>query len=62
MKVLILEDEAPAARRLQGLIARCDARIEVLAVVESVKKGLEWFQQQAPPDLIFSDIQFGRQP
>jgi two-component system, LytTR family, response regulator LytT len=57
MKVLIIEDEAPAYRRLTKLIAECDSSIEIVGIIPSVKEGIEWFQKNTPPDLIFSDIQ-----
>jgi DNA-binding LytR/AlgR family response regulator len=57
MKVLIIEDEAPAYRRLAKLINECDSTIEIVGIIESVKDGIEWFNQNPMPDLIFSDIQ-----
>ena len=46
-----------AANRLAALLHQYDPDIEVLARIESVKKGIQWFQQQDPPDLVFMDIQ-----
>ena len=57
MKVLIIEDEAPAYRRLIKLIGECDPSAEVLGVIQTVKDGIEWFQNNPAPDLILSDIQ-----
>jgi two-component system LytT family response regulator len=57
MKVLIIEDEAPAYRRLAKLINECDSNIEIVGFIESVKDGIAWFNQNTAPDLIFSDIQ-----
>lgn len=57
MKVLIFEDEAPAARKITKLIKEIDASIEILAVLESLADGREWFAENGAPDLIFSDIQ-----
>ncbi|MEM6767103.1 MAG: LytTR family DNA-binding domain-containing protein [Bacteroidota bacterium] len=57
MKALIIEDEYPAADRLQSLIHKADPQVEVLAVLDSIKGALEWFEEHAAPDLIFSDIQ-----
>jgi DNA-binding LytR/AlgR family response regulator len=57
MKVLIIEDEAPAYRRLAKLINECDNSIEIVGIIESVKDGISWFNQNPAPDLIFSDIQ-----
>ncbi|WP_353721258.1 LytTR family DNA-binding domain-containing protein [Dyadobacter sp. 676] len=57
MKILIIEDEYPAAERLEKLIKKLDPRMEVTAVLESVEAGREWFAHAEPVDLIFSDIQ-----
>ncbi len=57
MKVLIFEDEAPAARKITKLINEYDSSIEILDVIESVADGREWFAENELPDLIFSDIQ-----
>ena len=57
IKVLILEDEDAAAKRLQKLVAEILPEAEFLATIESVKQGAEWFQHNSLPDLIFADIQ-----
>jgi DNA-binding LytR/AlgR family response regulator len=57
MKALIIEDEAPAARRLQKMIYELDDSIEVISVLESVQESIAWFENNEHPDVIFSDIQ-----
>ncbi|WP_266362455.1 LytR/AlgR family response regulator transcription factor [Tellurirhabdus rosea] len=57
MKALLIEDEYPAAERLEKLIRKLDPRIEIVAVLESVEAGKRWFAAGQPVDLIFSDIQ-----
>ena len=57
MKTIIIEDEYPAAERLQQLLKNLDADLEVLAVLHSVSDAIQWLEQHQPPDLIFSDIQ-----
>ena len=57
MKVLIFEDEAPAARKITKLLQNYDSEIVILDVIESVSDGIEWFENNELPDLIFSDIQ-----
>lgn len=57
MKVLIIEDEAPAQRRMQKLVLECESTAEIVGIVASVAEGLEWFKANQLPDLIFSDIQ-----
>jgi len=56
MKVLIIEDEALAARRLKKMILDFDKNIEILAELESVKESVEWFKANPEPDLLFLDI------
>lgn len=57
MKILIIEDEYPAAERLEKLIRKLNPKIEVAAVLDSVESALKWFAKGEPVDLIFSDIQ-----
>lgn len=56
MKVLIVEDEAPAAQRLTSLLDEYGG-IQVLDVLSSVEQTIKWLQGHALPDLIFLDIQ-----
>ena len=56
MKVVIIEDEELAARRLEGMIRDCDGSVEVIAKLESVEDSVEWFRNHPSPDLIFLDI------
>lgn len=55
MKVVIIEDEKPAARRLTRMLAKLN--IEVQQMLHSVEESLEWLQNNTHPDLIFLDIQ-----
>jgi two-component system, LytTR family, response regulator len=57
MKVLIIEDEKHAADHIAKLIGDCDSSFEVIQVLGSVKKSVEWFNQNPQPDLLFMDIQ-----
>jgi len=56
MKVVIVEDELPAARRLKSLLENTGHDIQVLTVLDSVSSAKTWFTSNAPPDLIFLDI------
>lgn len=56
MKVVIIEDEEFAARRLERLIQEIDPSVEVLAKLESVVDSVEWFINNQTPDLILMDI------
>lgn len=55
MKVVIIEDEKPSARRLQRMLAQL--HIEVDTLLHSVEESLIWFKENEHPDLIFLDIQ-----
>lgn len=55
MKVIIIEDEKPAARRLQRMLNELD--IEPSAMLHSVEESVNWFHNNDHPDLIFLDIQ-----
>jgi two-component system LytT family response regulator len=57
MHVLIIEDEAPAARRLEQLIRQYDSTVSVSGVLESVGAAVRWLSSHPAPDLIFMDIQ-----
>ena len=57
MKVLIIEDEKPAAEKLQKAIALAGKDIVIEKMLSSVQAATEWLQQHPPPDLIFMDIE-----
>jgi DNA-binding LytR/AlgR family response regulator len=55
MKVLIIEDEKPAARRLNRMLANLGLKVQQM--LHSVEESLNWLQNNEHPDLIFLDIQ-----
>lgn len=57
MKVLIIEDERPASRKLIRLLKEIDPEIEVINVLESVEQSVNWLFEYRSPELIFMDIQ-----
>jgi two-component system, LytTR family, response regulator LytT len=57
MKVVIVEDEQPAAQKLTRLLAEIDPNIEIVIVLESVEKVINWFRKNPLPNLIFMDIE-----
>ena len=57
MTILLLEDEYPAAERLQRLLAQAAPGAQVLAVLDTVAGALAWLDTNPAPDLILSDIQ-----
>jgi two-component system LytT family response regulator len=58
LNVLIIEDETPAAEKLERYLERYDASIRVHAKLESVSESVRWLEEhQDTVDLIFMDIQ-----
>ena len=55
MKVLIIEDEKPSARRLQRMLEKVG--LNVNQMLHSVEESIHWFENNEHPDLIFLDIQ-----
>ena len=56
MITIIIEDEKPAARLLQRKLEKLNIPIDVM--LHSVEESINWFQNNAHPDLIFLNIQF----
>lgn len=57
MQVLIVEDEAAAARRLEKMLLEvAPDDLTVLARLDSVAATVEWLQQHQAPDLMLLDI------
>lgn len=56
MKVILVEDELAAARRLQKMLADIDPGIEVLQVLDSIASAVRFFRDPALHDLVFMDI------
>jgi len=57
-KVVIIEDEAPAATKLERTLSKLSERIEVISKLESVEMAVAWFKENNA-DLIFCDIHLG---
>ncbi len=57
MKVLIIEDEKPAAEKLISMLQRYDPEIEVLDCLPSIEQSLQWFEDENnQAELLFMDI------
>jgi len=54
-KIIIIEDEKPAARLLQRKLEKLG--FEVNQLLHSVEEAVAWFENNTHPDLIFLDIQ-----
>ena len=56
-KILILEDEEPASKRLEKMISEIEPDSAIVASIDSVAGAISWLKSNTSPDLIFSDIQ-----
>ena len=56
MNVLIIEDEPPAAQRLETLVQELLPGTNVLRTIDTVKKSVHWLKSNNHPDLILMDI------
>lgn len=56
MRVLIIEDEALAAEKLQVMLSEIDHDLEIAGIVKSVEGSIHWLKSNPEPDLIISDI------
>jgi len=58
LKVLIIEDETPAAEKLERYLNKFDPAIDVVEKIGTVREAVRWLQtNQSGIDLIFMDIQ-----
>ena len=57
MQIIIIEDEPLAAKRLQKLFLEIEKDAEVTALLDSVKRTVEWLSINPAPDLMLLDIQ-----
>ena len=57
MKILIIEDEYHAQKYLSNLLKVVIPGVQILEMLDSVEDAVEWFNNNAAPDLIFMDIQ-----
>jgi len=57
MKILLIEDEHPAARQLTKLIATVRPEATIIDVLDTVEGSVRWLRTFPAPDLVFMDIQ-----
>jgi len=56
MKVLLIEDEDLAVRKLSKLLTEIDSNIEIVGKTASVQESVDFLKENAVPDLILMDI------
>lgn len=57
MKVLIVEDEELAVKKITKTLAAVDADAEVVGVADSIVAAVSWIESNPAPDLILMDIE-----
>jgi DNA-binding LytR/AlgR family response regulator len=57
MKVVVIEDEPLARKRIVEALTRHDERAVVIAELDSVEGTVRWFSAHEAPDLVISDIE-----
>ena len=55
MKILLIEDEDLAVKKLQKTIAAVDPTIEIVGTADSIKSSVEWLSLHPVPDLILME-------
>lgn len=56
MKVLLLEDEIPASKRMVSLLNELEPNWEIVEILDEVLAAETWLNNNPKPDLIFMDI------
>jgi DNA-binding LytR/AlgR family response regulator len=57
IRTLIIEDEEPAALRLEKLLKQTEPEISVIEKLDSIDSSVKWLIENPQPDLILLDIQ-----
>jgi two-component system, LytTR family, response regulator LytT len=57
MKILIVEDEELAVKKLQKTLSSVEQNAEVVGVTDSISTTVDWLKSNAAPDLILMDIE-----
>lgn len=57
MKVLIIEDEELAVKKLRKTLESVDASAEVVGIADSIRSSVNWLENNPAPDLILMDIE-----
>ncbi|AZQ12583.1 LytR/AlgR family response regulator transcription factor [Shewanella khirikhana] len=57
MKVVIIEDEKLAAKKLIAMLAKAEPNAQIVAQLNSIESVKQWFQNNPQPNIIFSDVE-----
>lgn len=56
IRILIIEDEIAASKRLQKLLTELMPDAEIAGMLVSIESAVNWFNNNSQPDLMFADI------
>ena len=56
MKAIVIEDEPLVCDYLISLLSRVSPKIDIVAIPDTVKNAVQWFNANESPDLAFMDI------
>lgn len=59
IKVLIIEDEQPAAKRLERMLLDISSDFEIIERCDSIESSVQYLKTGIMPDLVLLDIQLG---
>ena len=59
IKVLIIEDEQPAAKRLEKMLTEVAPDVEIIQRCDSIESSVKFLKSGVKPDLIMLDVQLG---
>lgn len=57
MKILIIEDEALAAKKLRKMVEENEPGAVVVGMTDSIESSVEWLKTEEQPDVILMDIE-----
>ena len=57
IRAAIIEDELPAARLLQGMLAELRPQWDIQLLPGTIEEAVQWFATHPHPDILFLDIQ-----
>ena len=57
MKLLLIEDEELAVKKIQKTLMALDPNLEIVGTTDSIASSVEWLQNNPKPDLILMDIE-----
>ncbi|MBO9728959.1 MAG: response regulator transcription factor [Chitinophaga sp.] len=57
MRIVIIEDENLAIKRLSKLLIDTEKELQIEATLKSIVESVQWFKENPAPDLIFMDIE-----